>query len=455
MKKSIYSLLFMAMAVLTFCSCEDVPAPYNTPQVVTPDTDSDATPAGTGTKDDPYNVAAVIQYCKSLGSSVESDKDVYIKGIVTQVKEQYSANYGNVTVYIADNVSGTEFYVYRALYFNNKKWTTGDKELKAGDEVVFCGKVMNYSGNTPETVQSKAWLYSLNGETADGGSTTPDGGETKGTGTAADPFNSVAAQKYTEALTADAATEQEFYIKGKIQKIADNGEFSASYGNASFYIADDENSEQFYIFRTYYFGGEKWKEGNTQIKVGDEVVVCAKLINYKGNTPETNQGGKLISLNGKTSDDGSDTTPDTPSSGNISIDGTTVTMTNSGVTAGESIKVDKISDITSDANPSKITLSDGTVLTLDINGGTTKPAYNSNYNNLRIYAQNKMTITASKQIAKIVLNCDSYSGTNYVGNETATVEFSGNTATYTNVFTGTSGGGVQLRILSFEIFYAK
>lgn len=455
MKKSIYSLLFMAMAVLTFCSCEDVPAPYNTPEVVTPDTDSDATPAGTGTKDDPYNVAAVIQYCKSLGSSVESDKDVYIKGIVTQVKEQYSANYGNVTVYIADNVSGTEFYVYRALYFNNKKWTTGDKELKAGDEVVFCGKVMNYSGNTPETVQSKAWLYSLNGETADGGSTTPDGGEAKGTGTAADPFNSVAAQKYTEALTADAATEQEFYIKGKIQKIADNGEFSASYGNASFYIADDENSEQFYIFRTYYFGGEKWKEGNTQIKVGDEVVVCAKLINYKGNTPETNQGGKLISLNGKTSDDGSDTTPDTPSSGNISIDGTTVTMTNSGVTAGESIKVDKISEITSDANPSEITLSDGTVLTLDINGGTTKPAYNSNYNNLRIYAQNKMTITASKQIAKIVLNCDSYSGTNYVGNETATVEFSGNTATYTNVFTGTSGGGVQLRILSFEIFYAK
>lgn len=455
MKKSIYSLLFMAMAVLTFCSCEDVPAPYNTPQVVTPDTDSDATPAGTGTKDDPYNVAAVIQYCKSLGSSVESDKDVYIKGIVTQVKEQYSTGYGNVTVYIADNVSGTEFYVYRALYFNNKKWTTGDKELKAGDEVVFCGKVMNYSGNTPETVQSKAWLYSLNGETADGGSTTPDGGETKGTGTAADPFNSVAAQKYTEALTADAATEQEFYIKGKIQKIADNGEFSASYGNASFYIADDENSEQFYIFRTYYFGGEKWKEGNTQIKVGDEVVVCAKLINYKGNTPETNQGGKLISLNGKTSDDGSDTTPDTPSSGNISIDGTTVTMTNSGVTAGESIKVDKISEITSDANPSEITLSDGTVLTLDINGGTTKPAYNSNYNNLRIYAQNKMTITASKQIAKIVLNCDSYSGTNYVGNETATVEFSGNTATYTNVFTGTSGGGVQLRILSFEIFYAK
>ncbi len=125
------------------------------------------------------------------------------------------------------------------------------------------------------------------------------------------------------------------------------------------------------------------------------------------------------------------------------------------MTEGESIKVTDISSITTDANPTTITLSDGTVLTLDINGGSTKPAYNANYNNLRIYANNKMTFTAKKQIAKIVFNCDTYGSTNYVGNETATVSFSGNTATYTNVFTGTSGGGVQLRILSFEIFYAK
>jgi hypothetical protein len=33
------------------------------------------------------------------------------------------------------------------------------------------------------------------------------------------------------------------------------------------------------------------------LKEGDEIVVCAKLINYMGNTPETNQGGKLISVN--------------------------------------------------------------------------------------------------------------------------------------------------------------
>ena len=31
MKKFIYSCLFLAMAAITFSSCEDVPAPYNMP----------------------------------------------------------------------------------------------------------------------------------------------------------------------------------------------------------------------------------------------------------------------------------------------------------------------------------------------------------------------------------------------------------------------------------------
>ena len=53
------------------------------------------------------------------------------------------------------------------------------------------------------------------------------------------------------------------------------------------------------------------------------------------------------------------------------------------------------------------------------------------------------------------MQCDSYSGTKYVGNETATITFSGKTATYTNIFTGTTGGGVQLRVQTIEIFYAK
>lgn len=115
------------------------------------------------------------------------------------------------------------------------------------------------------------------------------------------------------SLGSGEVSDKEYYIKGKIQEIKD--QFAAQFGNATFYIADDENSQKFLIFRTYYFGGEKWKEGDGQLKIGDEVVVCAKLINYMGNTPETNQGGKLISVNGKTSIEGGSETPDTPSTG--------------------------------------------------------------------------------------------------------------------------------------------
>lgn len=301
-----------AMAAFTFSSCADVPEPYTQPQK--PDDSGSTTTGeakGTGTAADPYNSVAAIQYCQSLEAGVESDKEIYIKGKVQSIKEEFGS-YGNASFYIADDESSDKFYVYRTLYLGNKKWTSSDDQIKVGDEVVVCGKVMNYSGNTPETVQNKTYLISVNGKTA-GGSDTPATGEAKGTGTETDPFNSVAAQKYTAALESGKATDQAFYIKGKIQKFANNGEFNAQYGNASFYIADDANSEQFYIFRTYYFGGEKWKEGDGQLKVGDEVVVCAKLINYMGNTPETNQGGKLISVNGKTSIEGGSTTPDTPS----------------------------------------------------------------------------------------------------------------------------------------------
>ena len=316
MKKYIFSVLMAAMAAFTFSSCEDVPAPYSMPEKPeTPGTGDAGTPEGTGTATDPFNCAAAVQYCKSLESGVESTQDVYVKGKVQSIEEQFSANFGNCSVTLVDKDTKVTFKVWRAYYFDNKKWTEGGKTINVGDELVFCGKVMNYAGNTPETVQSKAYLYSINGETSGNGGNTPAAGEAKGTGTEADPFNSVAANNYTKALEAGKVTDQNFYIKGKIQSIKD--QFSAQFGNASVYIADDANSEQFYVFRIYYFGGEKWKEGDGLLKEGDEIVVCSKLINYMGNTPETNQGGKLISVNGKTSISGGDTpsTPDTPAAG--------------------------------------------------------------------------------------------------------------------------------------------
>lgn len=297
-----------AMAAFTFSSCEDVPEPYTQPTKPDAGGTTEGEPKGTGTAADPFNSIAAINYCNTLEAGVESDKEVYIKGKVVSIKEQFSTSFGNGSFYIADDESSEKFYIFRSLYLGNKKWTANDPELKEGDEVVVCAKVMNYMGNTPETVANKTYLVSLNGKTADGSGSGDITGTAKGDGSAANPFNSVAAQKYTAALEPGVVSDKEFYIKGKVQSIKE--QFSASYGNGSFYIADDANSTQFYIFRIYYFGGEKWKEGDMTLKEGDEIVVCAKLINYMGNTPETNQGGKLISVNGKTSAGGGEVKPD-------------------------------------------------------------------------------------------------------------------------------------------------
>ena len=463
MKKYIFSVLMAAMAAFTFSSCEDVPEPYTLPTKPETGGTTEGVAKGTGTAADPYNSVAVANYCKTLEAGVESDKEVYIKGKVVSIKEQFSTNFGNGSFYIADDETSEKFYIFRSLYLGNKKWTTNDPELKEGDEVVVCAKVMNYMGNTPETVANKTYLVSLNGKTA--GGTTPDAptaGEAKGDGTAANPFNSVAAQKYTAALEAGVVTDKEFYIKGKVQSVKE--QFSATFGNGSFYIADDANSTQFYIFRIYYFGGEKWKEGDMTLKEGDEIVVCAKLINYMGNTPETNQGGKLISVNGKTSGEGGSETPDTPSKPDtpatgegLTIDGTTVTLSNAAATTtGASVELDlNTLGLANQAAVETVKFSDGSTVTFDANGQENGPKFYTNTKGVRVYANNKLIFKGIKKIKQIVMTCDSYNGTNYVGNATATIEFSGNTATYTNLFTEATGGGVQLRVKTIKIIYAE
>ncbi|MGO5244168.1 hypothetical protein ACTQ16_02500 [Prevotella sp. LCP21S3_D2] len=461
MKKYIFSVLMAAMAAFTFSSCEDVPEPYTMPTKPETGGTTEGVAKGTGTAADPYNSVAVINYCKTLEAGVESDKEVYIKGKVVSIKEQFSTNFGNGSFYIADDETSEKFYIFRSLYLGNKKWTTNDPELKEGDEVVVCAKVMNYMGNTPETVANKTYLVSLNGKTAGGESSGDINGVAKGDGTAANPFNSVAAQKYTAALEAGVVSDKEFYIKGKVQSI--KNQFSADFGNGSFYIADDANSTQFYIFRIYYFGGEKWKEGDMTLKEGDEIVVCAKLINYMGNTPETNQGGKLISVNGKTSGEGGGTPdtpskPDTPATGEgLTIDGTTVTLSNAAATTtGTSVELNlNTLGLANQAAVETVKFSDGSTVTFDANGQENGPKFYTNTKGVRVYANNKLIFKGIKKIKQIVMTCDSYNGINYVGNATATIEFSDKTATYTNLYTESTGGGVQLRVKTIKIIYAE
>lgn len=178
MKKILYSIMALAISAFTLQSCEDVPAPYDIPgeggNTETPEVEL----VGDGTLENPYNAAAANAVAAALPAESVTDHDVYIKGKIYSVKEEFGTQHGNASFYITDDgVSGEQFYVFRTLYLGNKKYTSGEN-IKEGDEVIICGKLTNYKGNTPETFQNGSYLYSLNGKTGDnGGSDTPAEGE--------------------------------------------------------------------------------------------------------------------------------------------------------------------------------------------------------------------------------------------------------------------------------------
>ena len=305
--KKIYYLIAMAFMALTFTSCEDVPAPYGQP--TNPNANVTVDPAGSGTVDDPFNVAAAIAKCKEIGSTVSSEK-YYVKGYAATATTA-DAQYGNVTFEMCDSKDGKgkKFTAYQVAGTDGQKLAEGFP-INVGDEIVVYGAMYYYNNSKAETTgQGKAWIVTVNGEKTCGGSGTTPSGEAKGSGTEADAYNATAANAYISTLAADTESDKDIYVKGKVVKYANNGEFSTQYGNASFYISDDgtEDSEQFYVFRTLYLGNAKYTGGDTP-KVGDEVVICGRVVNYRGNTPETAANKSYIfSLNGTTGGGGSST----------------------------------------------------------------------------------------------------------------------------------------------------
>ena len=150
MKKIYLSMMAMAIAAFTFTSCEDVPEPYNNPydQIKPSEPEVVIEPAGEGTQESPWNVAAVIEACSSLndGDFLNDGAEVYVTGIVTETSD-ISTTYGNATYYISDNAKASnKFYVYRGKLLDGAA-VAADTDLQVGDSVTVCGKI---NGVRPE-----------------------------------------------------------------------------------------------------------------------------------------------------------------------------------------------------------------------------------------------------------------------------------------------------------------
>ena len=398
---------------------------------ITPSEETTVDPQGTGTADDPFNVAAAIAKCKEIGQTASTDK-YYIKGIA-DTDATPDAQYGNATFNIVDKEGSSEkFYCFQVAL------TTS---IKKGDVIVVYGPIYNFKGNTPETAgKSAASVVSINGQPV-GGDTPAPSGEAKGTGTAEDPFNVAAAIAKCQEIGTEPSTEQ-YYVKGIANSSATP---DATYGNASFYIVDKEgSSEKFYCYQVAL---------TTSINKGDIIVVYGPIYNYKGNTPETagKSAASVVSITpGEGGGEGGE-----GGGGDVSGNSITVTFSSFGFSNAEALTT--------------ITLTDNTTLTFDGGGNTNSPKYYNAGTNVRMYAKNTMTINAgSKKIAAIEISCDTYNGTLCNAGGSATVngtqmrvdgtklKFTGpnaSTATVANTSTST-GTASQIRMTELKITYA-
>ena len=493
MKKYIFSVLMAAMAAFTFSSCEDVPEPYTQP--TKPDAPSAGEPKGTGTAADPFNIAGIIKYIENGGSA---DQEVYTKGKVVSVKAgSFDASFGSLKYYISDDgTTANQFYVYNGYAGPNRTKFSGEDALKPGDEVVICGKAKNYSGTNEYDTGN--YLVSLNGKPTSG-STTPDtpadgyinetfsksfGSFTaktiKGTAWVIDSYGYAKATGYDNA--SKITTPSESYIVSKAIDLSASKSATLEFSYILRYVTKNgtavEGVKNQVLITDNYTGDPattKWTDITGTMKEGVDWKTWETykhdLSAFKGKKnvvialhyacAASSGTWEVKNLSVKEATGGTPDTPskpDTPATKDgITIDGTTVTLSNAAATTtGASVELDlNAAGLVNEAAVETVKFSDGSTVNFDANGQNNGPKFYTKTKGVRVYANNKLIFKGIKKIKQIVMTCDSYNGTNYVGNATATIEFSGTTATYTNLFTEPTGGGVQLRVKTIKIVYAE
>lgn len=275
MIKLIKSFTLIALTAICLTSCEDVPAPWDSP--VNPDSGQNNVipeePQGDGTLENPFNVAGAIAYVEELGEDIESPQEVYVEGIVitNTTTDSDILSYGNMKFTIGDDVKSKEkFTAFQVLGPNKQKFTSVN-QIKTGDQVVLCGKIYNYKGTTPETVsKGAAYVYSINGKT-----TMPDeGGEIE---TPVDAIEKTCAEaaEICKALDDNASSVETFSITGYITDVF----ATVSKGQQSFWMADTKDGGK--VIQAYW---ANLPEGVASFTKGSKVKIVGKLLKYVNNS---------------------------------------------------------------------------------------------------------------------------------------------------------------------------
>ena len=451
----------------------------------------EAIPEGDGTLASPYNPTQADALTSTLKDNGKSD-NVYVKGYVSQINSIDTGNFGNATYYISvDGTTNDQFYVYRGFYLDGAKFTS-ESQLAVGDTVVVYDQLQKYVsdyGTTNEMAQGSK-LVEINGKKSGGDSPTPS------TGFDQDFTSSQGAWKiqdvelgtlsYVWAQSASYGMKASAYASSKnvaaeswlISPSVTIGDKSTlSFVNALNYLNKASLSDHIGVYvSTNYSDGASASASWTRVAMntlptgsswdwvtstcdlskyaGQAVNVAFRYVSTSSVAPTWEIKSVSLTSGGDTPDPSGD---DTGSNEGVSTSGATVTLTNSAVTpSANTATIDLNGQGWENAEEvTSASFSDGSTVTFSVASGSTTPKFYSATKGVRLYANNTLTLTgAGKAIAKAVLECDSYNGTDYVGNDTKTLEVNGNSLVLTNTHSSNSGG-VQLRVKTITITYAE
>ena len=397
-----------------------------------------------GTAEEPLSVADALTIINGLENGETIGKG-YVKGIVCQAPSNISA--GKLTYYISDDgKSSNSLQVYKGLGLNQAKFSAvGD--LAVGDEVVIFGPMTRYSNGNPE-LNDGNYLISL--KKGEGG-----GGEEETIGTKDSPKTVAEAITLINALGDRETSQQKAYVKGKVVKVTTNQTNFEKYGNLNYFISDDgQDANTIQVYGGDGLNGDKF-QSITDIKQGDEVIVYGnlyKFVNNSGITPEITNS-YLVALNDSEGGggEGGEATQMTKN-----VNDLTITFTTTGISEGNTVTYDLTTCGLEHqaANPS-FTLNEVN-FSFEKNTGNNNAVYwkTGDYNEFRMYAQNKLVITGTANIAKVEFTCTKNGSNNATGNAQSYATVSGKTFTFVNDWTAASSG-TQCRIKTIKITYAK
>ena len=421
MKKSIKSLILVAIAALGMAGCDDVPPPF-----VEPGGDEPELPVI-----QEVSCAEAVALCNELSDGATSAETYVITGYIVDVFANISN--GQQSFWISDAKGGAK--MIQAYWANLPE---GVAEFKNGSRVKITGKLLKYVNSSsvvvPEVKNADVEILE------DGGDEPVVPGATVTCVEAADLCN---------ALADGATSEKTYTITGYITEVIS----AVSREQQSFWMADTKDGGR--IMQAYW---ANLPEGVAEFKAGSQVKITGKLMKYVNNSgavvPEVKNATVEIISEGDGGDDGGDDNPAT--SEGIVVDGSTIVLSAGGIAPGdESFLVDLNTFGYANATPVTTVNAGGCIITFGAGTNTTNaPMFYTATKGVRMYANNTVSFTSDKTIATITLECDIYSGTVYVGNETRTLEVSDNVFLLTNAHTETKGG-VQMRIKTVRFTFAE